>query len=137
MVHRHTSNQSPAICQLGFSIPVPLVMILLPPVHPCPPRNHVCISIVRRRSGSVKARGESGSEPSGAGGVHASESEHPDLFWGVRGGGGNFGIVTSFQYRLHPDRIVISGLTLYPLDQASEVLHFFREVTETAPDELT
>ncbi len=70
--------------------------------------------------------------------VTASESENPDLFWGVRGGGGNFGIVTSFEYRLHPvGPIVLAGPIFYPLEDAPEVLRFYRELAAAAPDELT
>jgi FAD/FMN-containing dehydrogenase len=69
--------------------------------------------------------------------VRASEHERPDLFWGVRGGGGNFGIVTSFEFRLHPLDGVFGGLLLYPLGRAREVLELYREVVPAAPDELT
>jgi len=69
--------------------------------------------------------------------VRASETENPDLFWALRGGGGNFGIVTSFEYRVHPLPQVIGGLTLYPAQRAGTILRFFREICETAPDELT
>jgi FAD/FMN-containing dehydrogenase len=54
--------------------------------------------------------------------VTASEDENQDLFWGLRSGGGNFGIVTSFEYRLHPVRMVTGGLLAYPLEQAPGVL---------------
>jgi FAD/FMN-containing dehydrogenase len=67
----------------------------------------------------------------------ASETEHPDLFWALRGGGGNFGVVTRFEYRLHPVSTVIGGLTLYPASRARDALRFFRELTDSAPDELT
>jgi FAD/FMN-containing dehydrogenase len=67
----------------------------------------------------------------------ASVDEHPDLFWGLRGGGGNFGIATSFTFRLHPVGAVLAGKFVYPLSQARDVLHFYREYTRTAPDELT
>jgi FAD/FMN-containing dehydrogenase len=67
----------------------------------------------------------------------ASETEHSDLFWGVRGGGGNFGIVTAFEYQLHPVGPVLAGKVVYPLAQAREVLRFYREYTSQAPDELT
>jgi FAD/FMN-containing dehydrogenase len=66
----------------------------------------------------------------------ASASENADLFWGVRGGGGNFGVVTSFEYRLHAVRQVLGGLVIYPVDKAREVLQFYRQLTSTAPDEL-
>jgi FAD/FMN-containing dehydrogenase len=70
--------------------------------------------------------------------VTASEREHPDLFWGVRGGGGNFGVVTSFEFQLHPvGPKVMAGLVFYPMEQAREVLHFYREYAASAPDELT
>jgi FAD/FMN-containing dehydrogenase len=67
----------------------------------------------------------------------ASAEEHPDLFWGLRGGGGNFGVVTSFTYRLHPRGQVLGGMLVHPADRARETLHFYREATRTAPDDLT
>src|SRR2546426_7284649 len=54
--------------------------------------------------------------------VTASEDKHPDLFWALRGGGGNFGVVTSFTFRLHPVRTVICGPTAWPVSAASDVL---------------
>jgi FAD/FMN-containing dehydrogenase len=67
--------------------------------------------------------------------VTASATENPELFWGVRGGGGNFGVVTAFTYQLHPvGPTVFGGLLLYPLTAAREVLRLFREVMDTAPD---
>ena len=70
--------------------------------------------------------------------VTASEDRDPDLFWGVRGAGGNFGIVTSFEYRLHPvGPIVLAGPIFHLLDDAPEVLRFYRQFAATAPDELT
>ncbi len=69
--------------------------------------------------------------------VTANAQEHPDLLWGLRGGGGNFGVVVSLEYRLHPLTMVLSGLLLYPLDQARAVLRRFNEFIATAPDELT
>jgi FAD/FMN-containing dehydrogenase len=69
--------------------------------------------------------------------VTANAQEHPDLFWGLRGGGGNFGVVVSLEYRLHPLATVLSGMLLYPLEQARTVLHRFNEFIATAPDELT
>jgi len=65
----------------------------------------------------------------------ASVTKNPDLFWALRGGGGNFGVVTSFEYRLHPVTQVLGGLVLYPLDQARAVLRFYREFCRTLPDE--
>jgi FAD/FMN-containing dehydrogenase len=67
----------------------------------------------------------------------ASESENADLFWAIRGGGGNFGVVTSFEFRLHtvgPD--VLSGLIVHPIAAARDVLHFYRDFVSTAPNEL-
>ena len=70
--------------------------------------------------------------------VTASESVEPELFWGVRGGGGNFGIVTSFEYRLHPvGPTVLAGPIFYPVEDAGQVLRLYREVAAAAPDELT
>lgn len=67
----------------------------------------------------------------------ASATENPDLFWGVRGGGGNFGIVTSFEFRLHPmQRQVIAGRIAYPIAKAREVLQVFADYGPVAPDEL-
>ncbi len=60
--------------------------------------------------------------------VTANAEEHPDLFWGLRGGGGNFGVVVSLEYRLHPLTTVLSGMLLYPLDQARVVLRRFNEL---------
>ncbi|MCA1730865.1 MAG: FAD-binding oxidoreductase [Actinobacteria bacterium] len=69
--------------------------------------------------------------------LKASESENEDLFWGLRGGGGNFGIVTSFEYQLHPvGPILVGGMLLYPFSKAKELLRFWRDYLETAPDEL-
>ena len=67
----------------------------------------------------------------------ASSQENPDLFWALRGGGGNFGIVTSFEYRLHPVNIVLGGLIMHPRNQAAELLRFYRTFTQAAPEELT
>jgi FAD/FMN-containing dehydrogenase len=67
----------------------------------------------------------------------ASAEENPELFWGLRGGGGNFGVVTSFEYRLHPVGPVLAGMVLYPIAKAPEVLRFYREYARGCPDELT
>lgn len=70
--------------------------------------------------------------------VTADDGENPDLFWAVRGGGGNFGVAVSFEYRLHPlGPTVTGGLAVHPLPAARDVLRFFRDVTVEAPDELT
>jgi FAD/FMN-containing dehydrogenase len=67
----------------------------------------------------------------------ASRQQHPDLFWGLRGGGGNFGVVTSFEYDLHPvGPTVLAGMLLYGIDDGPEVLRFFRDFVAQAPDEL-
>jgi hypothetical protein len=68
--------------------------------------------------------------------VTASESENPDLFWALRGGGGNFGVVTSFKFKAHPVDTVIAGPTFWPIDQASEVLKWYREFMTAAPEDL-
>ena len=70
--------------------------------------------------------------------VTASESSHPDLFWAIRGGGGNFGVVTSFEFRLHPlGPQVLSGLVIHPLEQGPALLPGYARIADTAPDELT
>ncbi|HVQ77831.1 MAG TPA: FAD-binding oxidoreductase, partial [Candidatus Binatia bacterium] len=67
----------------------------------------------------------------------ASATEHPDLFWAVRGGGGNFGVVTRFEYRLHPvGPQVLAGLLIHPRARAPEMLKFWRDFTRTAPEDL-
>src|SRR6516162_5289718 len=65
----------------------------------------------------------------------ASERDNADLFWALRGGGGNFGVVTSFEYRLHPVTQVLGGMVIFPLDQARDLLKFYREFCRTLPDE--
>lgn len=69
--------------------------------------------------------------------VRCSHDEHPDLFWGVRGGGGNFGIATSFTFRLHPVGTVVGGLAFWPAEKAPELLAVYREYIAAIPDELT
>ena len=70
--------------------------------------------------------------------VRASAREHPDLFWALRGGGGNFGVVTRFEFRLHPvGPDVLSGLIVYPLSEAKSVLQKYRDFAAKAPDELS
>ncbi|MDH4109039.1 MAG: FAD-binding protein [Gammaproteobacteria bacterium] len=69
--------------------------------------------------------------------VRASPDENPDLYWGVRGGGGNFGIATSFEFQLHPmDRQVIGGDIMFPISEAPQLLRFYAEYAAGAPDEL-
>ena len=69
--------------------------------------------------------------------VTASATENADLFWGLRGGGGNFGIATSFVYRLHAVERALGGLVIYPVEKALDVLRLYRDVTAAAPDELS
>ena len=69
--------------------------------------------------------------------LNVSALEHPDLFWALRGGGGNFGVASSFEFRLHPLRQVVGGLVAHPFAAAKEVLRFYREFTAAVPDELT
>jgi FAD/FMN-containing dehydrogenase len=69
--------------------------------------------------------------------VTASESQNADLFWGVRGGGGNFGVVTSFEFRLHPvGPEVFSGLIIHPLDSARDTLRYYRDYIAGTPEEM-
>src|SRR4051795_5289640 len=70
--------------------------------------------------------------------VVASEDENPDLFWGLRGGGGNFGVVVNFEYRLHEvPPLLLGGMLLWPFDRAGDVLRRYREFIEDAPDEVS
>ncbi|SEG53992.1 FAD/FMN-containing dehydrogenase [Actinacidiphila yanglinensis] len=69
--------------------------------------------------------------------VTATEEEHPDLLWALRGGGGNFGVVTSFTFRLHPVDTVGLGITLWPLERLPDVLRWYRDFLPQAPEELT
>ena len=69
--------------------------------------------------------------------LRASKNENADLFWGLQGGGGNFGAVSWLEYRLHPVGTVTSGLIAHPFDRARDVLKFCREVTSSLPDDLT
>ncbi len=68
--------------------------------------------------------------------TRASADENPELFWAVRGGGGNFGVVTSFRFRAHPVSNVLAGPTFWPLEQTPEVMRFYREFMPAAPREL-
>ena len=68
----------------------------------------------------------------------ASATENQDLFWGLRGGSGNFGVVTSFEYQLHPvGPTILGGMVAYPLGRAKEVLRFYRQFAKAAPDDVT
>jgi hypothetical protein len=65
-----------------------------------------------------------------------SATEHPDLFWAIRGGGGNFGVVTSFLFQAHPVQMVCAGPMLWPLEQAADVMKWYREFIVNAPEEM-
>ena len=70
--------------------------------------------------------------------VHASATDNPDLFWAIRGGGGNFGVVTAFEFKLHEvGPQILSGLVIHPLEDADAILKAYRAALDTAPDELT
>ncbi len=70
--------------------------------------------------------------------VQTSVTQHQDLFWALRGGGGNFGVVTSFEYQLHPlGPQVLAGLVVYPMDQAKQVFEGYRQFTAAASDDMT
>ena len=69
--------------------------------------------------------------------LQVDAASHPDLFWALRGGGGNFGVATSFTYRLHPLQTVVGGLIAHPIDAAGELLRFYREAVAETSDDLT
>jgi FAD/FMN-containing dehydrogenase len=70
--------------------------------------------------------------------VRASEDEHPDLFWALHGGGGNFGVATAFEFRLHPlEHEVLAGLALYPAERGRELMALYRDVMRAAPEGLS
>jgi FAD binding domain/Berberine and berberine like len=69
--------------------------------------------------------------------LRASAQENQDLFWSIRGGGGNFGVVTSLEYQLHPVSLVLAGVLSYPLELAPRVLRFYDDFAKAAPDELS
>jgi FAD binding domain/Berberine and berberine like len=69
--------------------------------------------------------------------LRASAQENQDLFWAIRGGGGNFGVVTSLEYQLHPVDLVLAGALSYPLAMAPRVLRFYEDFAKAAPDELS
>lgn len=68
--------------------------------------------------------------------LHASEKENSDLFWALRGGGGNFGVVTEFEFQLHHVETVLGGMIAHPIERARDALQLFREFMSSAPDEL-
>jgi len=69
--------------------------------------------------------------------LHVDAESHGDLFWALRGGGGNFGVATSFTYRLHPVQTIVGGLIAHPIDAAPDLLRFYRDAVEDASDDLT
>jgi FAD/FMN-containing dehydrogenase len=69
--------------------------------------------------------------------LHVDAASHADLFWALRGGGGNFGIATSFTYRLHPVRMVVGGMIAHPIGAAPDLLRFYRDAVAHASDDLT
>ncbi len=69
--------------------------------------------------------------------VRASADENPDLFWAIRGGGGNFGVVTSFLFRLHPVKMVDAGVTFWPIEQSPQVMKAYREFITQAPEDVS
>ena len=69
--------------------------------------------------------------------LHVDAGSHPDLFWALRGGGGNFGVATSFTYRLHSLRTIVGGLIAHSIDDAPDLLRFYREAVADASDDLT
>jgi FAD/FMN-containing dehydrogenase len=69
--------------------------------------------------------------------LHVDAGSHADLFWALRGGGGNFGVATSFTYRLHPVRTIVGGLIAHPFEAAPDLLRFYRGAVADAPDDLT
>ncbi|WP_436347265.1 FAD-binding oxidoreductase [Natronorubrum sp. FCH18a] len=68
--------------------------------------------------------------------VHASEDENPDLFWALRGGGGNFGVVTSFEFRLHPVETVVAGPLFWPIEELEDTMRWYREWLPEAPEDV-
>ena len=68
--------------------------------------------------------------------VTVNETQHPDLFWAIRGGGGNFGIVTSFKFQAHPVKTVFGGPTLWPIEKTPEIMAWYHNFIQSAPEEL-
>jgi FAD/FMN-containing dehydrogenase len=69
--------------------------------------------------------------------LNVTADSHPDLFWALRGGGGNFGVAASFEYRLHPLQMVVGGLIAHPIEAAGELLRFYRDACASLTDDLT
>src|SRR4249919_80365 len=69
--------------------------------------------------------------------LEVDADSHPDLFWALRGGGGNFGVATSFTYRLHPVEMIVGGLVAHPIDAAPDLLRFYRDAVADASDDLS
>ena len=69
--------------------------------------------------------------------LDVNDDSHPDLFWALRGGGGNFGVATSFTYRVHPHAMVVGGLIAHPIDAAADMLRFYRDAAASCSDDLT
>jgi FAD/FMN-containing dehydrogenase len=69
--------------------------------------------------------------------LDVNASSHPDLFWALRGGGGNFGVATSFTYRMHPLKTIVGGLIAHPIDAAPDLLRFYRDAVADCSDDLT
>jgi FAD/FMN-containing dehydrogenase len=69
--------------------------------------------------------------------LQVDAESHPDLFWALRGGGGNFGVATKFTYRVHPLEMVVGGLIAHPIDAAAEMLRFYRDAAANCSDDLT
>jgi FAD/FMN-containing dehydrogenase len=69
--------------------------------------------------------------------LRADTESHSDLFWALRGGGGNFGVATSFTFRLHPVHTIVGGVIAHPIDAAADLLRFYRDALAGAPDDLT
>ena len=69
--------------------------------------------------------------------LEVDAASHPDLFWALRGGGGNFGVATSFTYRMHPVHTIVGGLIAHPLDAAPDMLRFYRKAVAHASDNLS
>lgn len=90
-------------------------------------------------SGLAATGGYVGTTGIGADGefLRAGANENADLFWGLRGGAGNFGIVTSFEFQVHPAGTVLAGLVLHPLSKGREALRFWRQYEETAPEAMS